>query len=158
MLTTLLIILFLMQVISFYFIALLNAKISKFNEMERKQQQVLLDIEDSFSAYIAEITDENNRLIQELQNTEVPHTTFSKIAEIPSTKEARVFEPPTSFVSKQVAASSYMKSAQTTAKRVPETMREKVLFHHEEGRDPDEIAKILQIGKTEVELFLKFKD
>ena len=158
MITTILIILFLLQVISFYFIALLNAKISSFNNMEQKQQQVLIDMEDSFSAYIAEITDENNRLIQELQNIEVPKTVQPKITEKPPIQEAKAFELPTSFVSKQIAASSYFKSAQTTTIKVPETVREKVLFHSEEGKTPEEIAKMLQIGKTEVELFLKFKD
>ncbi|MEK3978052.1 hypothetical protein MKY37_03075 [Psychrobacillus sp. FSL K6-2836] len=158
MITTILIILFLMQVISFYFIALLNAKISRFNNMEQKQQQVLSDIEDSFSAYIAEITDENNRLLQELNNTEVLKTTNLENSEKPFMKEATLFEPPISLVSKQIAASSYMKTAQTTAKKVPETVREKVLFHYEEGKNADEIAKMLQIGKTEVELFLKFND
>jgi len=158
MITTILIILFLMQILSFYFITLLNAKISKFNDMEREQQQMLLDIEDSFSAYIAEITDENNRLIQELNNTDIPKTTFSKIPGNSSINEATAFEPPISFVSKQLAASSYLKSAQTTVKKPPETVREKVLFHDKEGKNSDEIAKILQIGKTEVELFLKFRD
>ncbi|QUG41111.1 hypothetical protein KD050_17765 [Psychrobacillus sp. INOP01] len=158
MITTILIILFLLQVISFYFIALLNAKISRFNNMEQKQQQVLIDIEDSFSAYIAEITDENNRLLQELQNTDVPKTTDPEVSEKPFIKAATTFEPPISFVSKQIAASSYLKSVQTTTKKVPETVREKVLFHHEEGKNSDEIAKMLQIGKTEVELFLKFND
>ena len=158
MITTILIILFLLQVMSFYFIALLNAKISKFSKMEEKQQQVLIDIEDSFSAYIAEITDENNRLLKELQNTEVPRTSPTKVLEKPSIKEATAFEPQTSFVSKQIAASSYLKTAQATTKKVPETVREKVLFHYEEGKNPDEIAKMLQIWKTEVELFLKFND
>lgn len=158
MITTILIILFLLQVISFYFISLLNAKISKFNEMEQKQQQVLIDIEDSFSAYIAEITDENNRLLQELQKTELPKTTMPKILEKSPMKEVTPFDPPTSFVSKQIAANSYLKTAQSTTKKVPETVREKVLFHHEVGKNPEEIAKMLQIGKTEVELFLKFND
>ena len=158
MITTILIILFLLQVISFYFIALLNAKISRFNEMEKKQQQVLIDIEDSFSAYIAEITDENNRLLQELQKTDLPKTTMPKILEKSPMKEATPFDPPTSFVSKQIAANCYLKTAQSTTKKVPETVREKVLFYYEEGKTPEEIAKMLQIGLTEVKLFLKFND
>lgn len=158
MITTILIILFLMQVISFYFIALLNAKISRFDNMEQNQQQILNDIENSFSAYIAEITDENNRLIQELKNTEVPKIVPSKNQVKPSEHETSILEPPVSFVSKQIAASSYMKTAQSTTKKVPATVREKVIFHFDEGKNPEEIAKLLQIGKTEVELFLKFND
>ena len=38
------------------------------------------------------------------------------------------------------------------------TIKEKVLYYNEEGKTVNEIAKLLQIGKTEVELFLKFND
>ena len=126
--------------------------------MEKKQQQVLAEIDDSFSAYIAEMKDENNRLLQELKNTEISISQFMKLSERSIKKETASFELPKSFVSKQLAASSYLKTAQNNREKVPETIKEKVLFYNEEGKIIDEIAKILQIGKTEVELFLKFKD
>lgn len=66
MTTIILTVLFLLQIISFYFIALLNMKISKYKGMEDKQEQMIKEIENSFSAYIAEIKDENDRLLHEL--------------------------------------------------------------------------------------------
>ena len=68
-----------------------------------------------------------------------------------------IFELPKTFVSKQLAANSYIKTASVTEKKVPVTIKEKVLYYDNEGKSIDEIAKMLQIGKTEVELFLKFK-
>lgn len=160
MTSIILVILFLLQLISFYFIALLYAKLNKIKDMEKKQANVLSEIDDSFSAYIAEMKDENNRLLQELKRTE---PLFASANTAPAVKELdeqdnKSFELPKSYVSKQLAANSYMKIAATTEKKVPVTIKEKVLFYEMEGKSIDEIAKILQIGKTEVELFLKFKD
>ncbi|MFF2752593.1 DUF6115 domain-containing protein [Psychrobacillus sp. NPDC058041] len=150
-----LVILFLLQLVSFYLITLLYAKLNKYKDMEKKQELVLKEIDDSFGAYIAEMKDENNRLIQELNKSE---KTFIASTQEEIKEETRSFEIPKSFVSKQLAASSYLKTVATTEKKIPVTIKEKVLFYSEEGKDIDEIAKLLQIGKTEVELFLKFKD
>jgi biopolymer transport protein ExbB/TolQ len=150
-----LVILFLLQIVSFYLIALMFAKLNKFKDMEKKQEQVLKEIDDSFGAYIAEMKDENNRLIKELNKSE---KSFIASTQEEIKEETRSFELPKSFVSKQLAASSYLKTVATTEKKIPVTIKEKVLFYSGEGKDIDEIAKLLQIGKTEVELFLKFKD
>jgi len=159
MTSIILVILFLLQLISFYFIALLNAKLTKFNNMEYKQEQILAEIEDSFSAYIAEIKDENDRLLQELNTTNhIVAATTEHVKEKETEKEASPsFEIPKTFVSKQLAANSYIKTALVTEKKEPVTIKEKVLYYDNEGKSIDEIAKMLQIGKTEVELFLKFK-
>lgn len=159
MTSIILVILFLLQLISFYFIALLNAKLTKFNNMEQKQEQILAEIEDSFSAYIAEIKDENDRLLRELNYTDrVVAATTEQVEKKEDTIETTpVFEVPKAFVSKQLAANSYLKTASVTEKKEPVTIKEKVFFYADEGKSVDEIAQKLQIGKTEVELFLKFK-
>ncbi|TQR20947.1 DUF6115 domain-containing protein [Psychrobacillus vulpis] len=155
-----LVILFLLQLISFYVIALLYSKLSKLNDIEKKQDQVLAEMEDSFVAYIAEIKDENNRLLQELRNTEksIAASTVEIVPKATNEKEPFTFEQPKSYVSKVLAANSYLKSVASKEKKNPVTIQEKVLFYEEEGKSIDEIAKLLQIGKTEVELFLKFKN
>ncbi|TQR07255.1 DUF6115 domain-containing protein [Psychrobacillus soli] len=158
MTSLILVILFLLQIISFYFITLLHAKLAKFNNMENKQAQILSEIEDSFSAYIAEIKDENNRLLQELNNT---NPVVAATTEFVEEKEKEVvpstFDIPKTFVSKQRVANSYSKTATITEKKEPVSIKEKVFYYDNEGKSIDEIAKMLQIGKTEVELFLKFK-
>lgn len=146
--------LFLLQLVSFYIIALLYSKINKINDIEKKQQQVLDEIDHSFGAYIAEMKEENNRLLQELKSTDLQAASAPKI--IP--KETTSFPVQKSYTSKQTAASNYLKMVAATEKKVPTTIKEKVLFYHEEEKSIGEIAKLLQIGKTEVELLLKFKD
>lgn len=158
MISTILVVLFILQIISFYFIALLNAKFTKFKDIENKQEQVLEEIEDSFSAYIAEMKDENNRLLQELKNMEVSLAATTSEIKKETIVETPSFELPKSFVSKKLAANSYLKTAEASEKKVPVTIKEKVFYHHSEGKSIEEIAKLLQMGKTEVELFLKFKD
>ncbi len=149
------ILLFILQIISFYFIALLNTKLSKFQQLERKQESVITEIENSFSAYIAEMKDENDRLLAELSKTDKQRSNSSQMQE---NLPIKVPEFPKSFVSKQLAASTYSQTKQPPKKKEPETLQEKVIYYQEEGKSIEEIAKLLQIGKTEVELFLKFKD
>ncbi|WP_342566795.1 hypothetical protein MKY09_12565 [Psychrobacillus sp. FSL K6-4046] len=163
MTTIIIIALFLLQIISFYFIALLNMKLSKYKDLEDRQEQTMKEIEDSFSAYLADMKDENDRLLYELkENSFVP-----PIKEHASAKEevsttikndidsSFVISRP--LVSKHKVANSYVQAASLPEKKQPVTMKEKVLYYSEEGKSPIEIAKLLQIGKTEVELFLKFK-
>lgn len=160
MTSIILVILFLLQLISFYFIALLNAKLTKFKDAESKQEQVLAEIEDSFIAYIAEIKDENNRLLQELNNTEysLAATTTTEKDKEKFIEKSPAFDFPKAFVSKKHVVGSYKKTAAATEKKMPNTLKEKVISYNEEGKSIEEIAKMLQIGKTEVELFLKFTD
>jgi hypothetical protein len=160
MTSIILVTLFLLQLVSFYLITLLFTKINRVKEIENKQEQLLVDMENSFGAYIAEIKDENNRLLQELKKTEINAAMQSEVVEQEkiNSDEVPSFELPKSFVSKQVAASSYLKTAKINEKEVPITIKEKVLYYNQEGKTVNEIAKLLQIGITEVELFLKFND
>ena len=158
-------VLFLLQIISFYFIALLNMKISKYKGMEDKQEQMIKEIENSFSAYIAEIKDENDRLLHELKEQNNYSSEKKEVISIAkkeissaSNEESQSLIISRPLVSKQKAASSYVQSSNLPEKEIPITLKEKVLYHSEEGKNPTEIAKLLQIGKTEVELFLKFQD
>ena len=151
-----LVFLFILQIISFYFIALLYTKLSKFQDLERKQESLMNEMENSFSAYIAEMKDENDRLLAELgkeTNSQSPKRTI----DVQSNHEAKQPIPKT-FVSKQLAASTYTQMKQTPKMTEPESTQEKVLYYQDKGMSIDEIAKFLQIGKTEVELFLKFRE
>lgn len=158
-------VLFLLQIISFYFIALLNMKMSKYKRMEDKQEQMIKEIENSFSAYIAEIKDENDRLLHELKEQNNYSSEKKEVISIAkkeissaSNEESQSLIISRPLVSKQKAASSYVQSSNLPEKEIPITLKEKVLYYSEEGKNPTEIAKLLQIGKTEVELFLKFQD
>lgn len=72
MTTILITVLFVLQLLSFYFIIILNTKLAKFKSLEKKQERLMLEMDDTISLYLAEMKDENNRLIQELQNVQKP--------------------------------------------------------------------------------------
>ena len=81
MTSIILVVLFLFLLVSFYLITLLFSKMNIVKEIEKKQEQLLVDMEISFGAYIAEMKDENNRLLQELIKTEINVAKQSEVVE-----------------------------------------------------------------------------
>jgi len=75
MTTILITVLFVLQLLSFYFIIILNTKLAKFKDLEKKQERLMREMDDSISLYLTEMKDENNRLIQALQVVPKPETT-----------------------------------------------------------------------------------
>ncbi|MFJ7667743.1 DUF6115 domain-containing protein [Lysinibacillus sp. NPDC097195] len=67
MTTILIAVLFVLQLLSIYFIIILNTKLAKFKDLEKKQERLMREMDDSISLYLTEMKDENNRLIQALQ-------------------------------------------------------------------------------------------
>ncbi|MFJ7735204.1 hypothetical protein ACIQ2D_02580 [Lysinibacillus sp. NPDC097287] len=67
MTTILIAVLFVLQLLSFYAIIILNTKLAKFKDLEKKQERLMREMDDTISVYLAEMKDENNRLISELQ-------------------------------------------------------------------------------------------
>lgn len=74
MTTILIVVLFVLQLLSFYAIIILNAKLAKFQGLEKKQERLMREMDDTISLYLAEMKDENNRLISELQMVSKPQT------------------------------------------------------------------------------------
>ena len=66
MTTIILVVLFISQLLTFYFLVILNSKLSKYKEIEKKQEAIIRDMDDAISAYLVEVKDENDRLIKEL--------------------------------------------------------------------------------------------
>ncbi|WP_332648353.1 hypothetical protein [Lysinibacillus sp. 54212] len=66
----LLIVLFILQLISFYLIILLNSKIARFKDLEIRQDQVIREMDNSIGAYLMELKEENDRLIKELSKVQ----------------------------------------------------------------------------------------
>ena len=67
MTTIIIVVLFVSQLLSFYCIIILNTKLAKFKDLEKKQERIMREMDDTISVYLAEMKDENDRLINELQ-------------------------------------------------------------------------------------------
>jgi hypothetical protein len=81
MTTIVLLVLFIAQLVSFACIALLNTKIAKFKMIEQNQESLMREMEDSFSVYLIEMKEENDRLIKELSVAKATEMNGSKAVE-----------------------------------------------------------------------------
>jgi len=159
MTTVFLIIVFLLQIIGFYFLALLYTKVSKFDDLERKQKKLMEQMDDSITAYLSEIQDENNRLIQQLSAVELTKESIEKPITPAVEKASKPIRTNSPSIPINLAIKSYGKTAAPFS--IPDEFemddRTTAIRLHEDGKTIEEIAKVLGKGKTEVELILKFK-
>ncbi|EON73322.1 hypothetical protein [Lysinibacillus sphaericus] len=132
MTTILIAVLFVLQLLSFFYIIILNTKLAKFKDLEHKQERLMREMDDTISLYLVDMKDENNRLIQALQvvpKPEVKTHTVQQDEEIVQPKEQdhkpgqtevdEALLPPTSidseprvFVSKNIVANAYSRQKQ----------------------------------------------
>ncbi|AWE09222.1 hypothetical protein DCE79_04520 [Lysinibacillus sp. 2017] len=196
--TALIITLFLIQLIMIFIIVILNSKISKFKDLELRQNQLIEEMDNTISVYLLEMKEENDRLIDELKksNVSVPKTSryealpIEKLAdsvnensqpmsfsEPVNVEESQEVETPHVYVPVKHAASAYTKQKAHVAmdqemeevqaellsiKENPQpvkkeqTYEQQVVALYKEGNSIEEIAKLMQRGKTEIELLIKF--
>lgn len=176
MTTIFIVLLFVMQIISFYFLALLFTKISNFDDLEKKQRMLMDEMDDSITVYLSEIKDENDRLINELtskvnqtdeKQTEKNHNPvvdrINNLQEQPS-----IIDLKTPVIPLNIALKSYgTTKIQTEQPEEVEEQGVEALLETDErtrairlfdaGESIEDIAKTLGKGRTEVELILKFR-
>lgn len=167
MITIFVVLLFITQLISFYFLALLNAKVSKFDDLEKRQTALMREMDDSISLYLSELKDENDRLIQQLvvrkekrvnpvQEVPVQRKKKQAIVEDNKGQEAPIYIPKMPV---NLALKSYSAAQKPIEEKVPEVLDDKsrAIQLHDAGHSIEKIAKTLGKGKTEIELILKFR-
>ena len=173
MTASLIAVLIVLQLGGFYMIALLYMRISKFDKAEKKQQQLMKEMEDSLALYITEVKEENDRLIEQLTNlnTQPSMDKKDKPSGKPEIQSSDIkVTTPTPLFHPKPPASKVLNSYKTHQQQVhpskeqeipvepkEETEFEKVYRLRNEGYSANDIASRLGKGKTEVELILKFK-
>ncbi|GKV55564.1 swarming motility protein SwrB [Sporosarcina sp. NCCP-2222] len=159
-----LIILFILQLITFYFIALLYMRMAKFDKLETKQQKLMSEMDDAIAAYLTELKDENDRLIRLLEkrlDDEVEpaekDSQKEKLHMAPAPSEKGQNQKP--VIPVQVALQSYKSFSKPSVadNQEEEDDRSRALKLQKNGWSVEEIARELGKGKTEIELILKFK-
>lgn len=153
MTTIILLSLFILQVITFYFLALLYTKSSKYDDLEKKQQTMMREMDDSIGLYLSELKDENDRLIEKLSKKvdkeEVP------LSPVPIVEKSSVNNIPVNLALKSYQAINNYKNQPKQLEEPDE--RTRTIQLHEAGQTVEEIAKKLGKGRTEIELILKFR-
>ena len=167
MTTIFLLFLFVTQLISFYFLALLYAKVSKFDDLEKKQGKLMREMDDSITAYLSELKDENDRLIIQLASREeskskvfVEENAQTLVEPITTHKESsseKKIHPPKFPVNLALKSYSATNLHTATNEQVEVDDKTRALQLHDLGHSIEEIAKKLGKGQTEVKLILKFR-
>lgn len=173
--------LFVVQLLTLFWVAILNTKLNRFKELELQQQQVIAEMDNSIGAYLIEMKDENDRLLQEMQQMnnrqqQEQQALFQQMAQQQVQKPEVVtpsikVESQPIIVPKTVAATAYEKHidkeqpvlAQEKVSAIlkaeepkPLTFEQKVKQMQQDGLSIEQIAKKTNKGKTEIELLLKF--
>ncbi|MFJ7933167.1 hypothetical protein [Sporosarcina sp. NPDC096371] len=160
-----LVFLFIVQIIGFYFLVLLYTKVSKFDDLEKKQRKLMTEMDDSIGAYLSELKDENERLIERLAARDrvviapkVDSQKNSKEVAVALEQPKPVIRAKKPVIPVNLALKSYnsISTAQEPSVEADDA-RTQAFKLHDAGQSIEQIAKVLGKGRTEVELILKFR-
>ena len=158
MTTILIAVLFILQLLSFYFLIILNTKLAKFKDLEKKQERLMREMDDTISVYLAEMKDENDRLIKELQNVSQPEVAASSMPQVeqisapkersssPAVQESHsdsslnLDKDSRSYVPKNVVANAYSRQQHPSPKRKQSASPQEV----EEKEKPERVLTVEQ--------------
>lgn len=169
MTTILIVVLFFLQLLSFYFLIILNTKLAKFKDLEKKQERLMREMDDTISVYLAEMKDENDRLIQELQSVSMTATKTNAVKQVeqiarqkeqeqsPSLTEEEstvdgsnsVDHEPRIYVPKKIVANAYSRQQQPGVKTEAKVVHSAEQLN--EARRKEEV-KPLTIEQQAIEL------
>ncbi|MBP3038383.1 hypothetical protein J9303_02535 [Bacillaceae bacterium Marseille-Q3522] len=156
-----------LNIIAFFFISILFVRQNRFLEMEKEQKKLANEFEESMSAYLLQFKEENEEFVKKMRYLHIlektPDQTPEKNQQSP---QHLIIRSAALQAYKQSDANSGLPESETTARSemddsVPPQslelpLREHVLLLSEKGLSPEDIAKQLQVGRTEIELILKF--
>ncbi|MCY9545760.1 hypothetical protein [Lysinibacillus xylanilyticus] len=166
-------VLFILQLLSFYFLIILNTKLAKFKDLEKKQERLMREMDDTISLYLADMKDENDRLIQEMQRVSKSDIQNAVKQEEPIVRQKEQEQPPSLtkeestgdgsvsldneprvYVPKNIVANAYSRQQQTGAKNDANKTVAKVSQSAQQPTDATkkEEAKPLTIEQQAIEL------
>ncbi|MFC7061183.1 DUF6115 domain-containing protein [Halobacillus seohaensis] len=124
----------------------LLTRVKKAEELELRQKEVAGEIEDLFSSYLLEIKEENRRLeskIDQQYSREAEKEPVRSAEEDSEENKKAVYTPP--------------QPVETDGTYEP-SIHSKIITLYKNGDSVDTVAKKLSMGKTEVELIVKFQE
>jgi hypothetical protein len=161
--TFLFVISFILHLISFFFIILLSLKLAKVKEVETKQAKMMKDMEEAIAAYLLEFKEENEKFIDTLTKT-INRVELQHKKEEKAEKQVPTYLPNIEQIKDQVDISmthinheEISSSNNTEMNKEMQSIMQQALQLHRQGKTIEEIARILEKGKTEIELLLKFQ-
>ncbi len=171
MVSIILVVLFICQLLSFFFIILLNSKLARFKDLEVRQEQIAREMDDAIGLYLMEMREENDRLIKEItavkhksvreqdvseasSNETVPQAQLPATppagTEMPSYEREEAGDSKKSYVPLTFAANAYSKHLQQsyTEEKLTQVAPEVV----EPLQEQDELAHLPSFEREVVEM------
>lgn len=162
---------FLLHGILLVAVVILSLRVSKAKELEKRQEQIAKEIEDTFTAYLIEIKEENANLLNKLEENgdnggkvKQDEETLEDAPYIANRKN-NINHVPDQVVKKEETESKRGNENDTPSYQPPvpgeqdhyqPSIESTVFQMYNEGATIEEIAKRLDRGTTEIELTLKF--
>ncbi|USK35717.1 hypothetical protein LIT25_10695 [Bacillus sp. F19] len=139
----------------FYLIALIYIRYQSVKKSEGKQAAMLEEAERSLAAYLIDLKEENEKLINEIKMERLKVINIGRNTSHPKKAES---EPEDSeFPVHAIGYEDYLELSSSNETVHPQSDEEKVISLYQKGYSSEEIAKELKKGITEVELLLKFR-
>ncbi|MGG1255963.1 Swarming motility protein SwrB [Bacillus velezensis] len=138
---------FVLHGVLLYAVIILYTRFSALKETERQQKKILEETENTLAAFLLELKEENERL-EDAKSRQAPDEDAEPRPE--PKKEPDIPD----HMEKLISATERAESDENNGAH---SFEERVSELYEQGLTPAEIAKRMQSGKTEIELFLKFR-
>ncbi|GMB08432.1 hypothetical protein EDD69_105201 [Thermolongibacillus altinsuensis] len=145
---------FIFHIVSFFLIILLFLKWAKVKEIEKRQAEMIREMETMMTSYLVEFKEENDRFVRQLASKQNHSRQNSR-----QNKKIKQEEPFLPLPNIEAIEDRLEISVQDEHQEEPpvQELVEQAVRLQQQGKKLDEIAKILKKGKTEIELLLKFR-
>ncbi|MDQ0860101.1 DUF6115 domain-containing protein [Bacillus sp. V2I10] len=139
----------------FYLIALLYIRYQSVKKSEEKQAAMLEEAEQSLAAYLIDLKDENEKLINEIKMSRLKDINIGRNTS--HSKKAETEPEDSDFPVHAIDYEDHLELSSSKETVHPQSDEEKVISLYQKGYSSEEIAKELKKGITEIELLLKFR-
>ncbi|WP_141395206.1 MULTISPECIES: DUF2802 domain-containing protein [Bacillus] len=153
----------LLSLLAIFLFLIMYKKISKIQQLEEEYKALLKEAEDTISSYVYELKEENEHFIKEFERRKrsgdsIPNVSSQSINIV---EEPLVKEDVNELLNEQEdineLISDHNEEVVPNLAQVEKSPYELALVLHESGVSTEQIAQRLNLGKTEVELLLKFR-
>ncbi|WP_276733729.1 Swarming motility protein SwrB [Bacillus sp. (in: firmicutes)] len=142
-----------------YAVMILYTRLAAVKETEKQQKKILEETENTLAAFLLELKEENEKLIEntdsssnqaeeETQKSDLLH--FEKDSERDAVQKENLPEHIEGLITE-------VERQEESVNSDVQSFEDQVIELYEEGYSASQIAQKLKSGKTEIELFLKFR-
>ncbi|MFH0345695.1 DUF6115 domain-containing protein [Bacillus vallismortis] len=143
-----------------YAVIILYTRLAAVKETEKQQKKILEETENTLAAFLLELKEENEKLIE---NTDSPSSQAEKETQKSDLQRSENYAE-RDEVQEEENLPEHIEGLITEVERQEESVNndvqsfeDQVIDLYEQGYSASQIAQKLKSGKTEIELFLKFR-